>query len=174
MVGAAINEFNILLSRRVSDISHYNNVFSSLLNLRCYIAIPRLVQQLESQSHELYLFPDTHTWLITTTLNDLLKGLSQIGESYKATLFYHYIILKGFQLDLDSCQIQMNELCHRRETQRKIIFRLCKDRLVNQGYGLYFEMIVNKIESDCVTHHHLIYGYCIAGRFIKEAISLFR
>jgi len=123
--GAAINEFNILLSRRVSEISHYNNVFSSLLNLGNYIAIPRLVQQLESQSRELYLFPDIHTWLMlitcnseignistafslfrnkiintghrptTSTLNHLLKGLCQIGESYKALLFYHYIILKG-------------------------------------------------------------------------------
>jgi len=102
---------SISCSLDVSHISHYNNVFSSLLNLRCYIAIPRLVQQLESQSHELYLFPDIHTWLMlvtchselgnistafsllrskiidtghrptTSTLNHLLKALCQIGDT---------------------------------------------------------------------------------------------
>jgi len=140
----------------------------------------------------------------TSTLNHLLKGLCQIGESYKAMLFYHYIILKGFRLDRDSYYFLIRGLCrYSGETQRaiqllrevlllqpqidtdqdydfhvilynRIIFRLCKDRLVHQAYDLYSEMIhVTKINPDFLTHCHLLYGYCIVGQF-KQAIWLDR
>lgn len=51
--GDALYEFNtLLIIKGVSDISLYNNVFSSFLNLGSYIPILHLVQQLESLSHD--------------------------------------------------------------------------------------------------------------------------
>jgi pentatricopeptide repeat domain-containing protein 1 len=55
-----------------------------------------------------------------------------------------------------------------------IIFRLCKDRLVNQACDLYSDMIhVNNIEPNYTTYQNLTYGYCILGQF-KQAMELFR
>jgi pentatricopeptide repeat domain-containing protein 1 len=133
----------------------------------------------------------------TPILNDLFEGLSLQGEIHKALLVYNDFLLKGFKLDYVSYDILIEGLCKIGETEKaiellrqvkivggysnfyvrsfynNIIFRLCKDRLVNQAYDLYSEMIVKKIMPGAITYHNLIYGYCIVGQF-KQAIALFR
>jgi pentatricopeptide repeat domain-containing protein 1 len=144
---------------------------------------------------------DTGYHPTTQNLNHLLRGFCDKHEIHNAMLFYNGIILKkGFQLNCDSYYILINGLCEIGETQtaiqllrkaleidkkpkysmsnfmccyNSIIFRLCKDRLVNQAYELYSEMIhVNNIKPDSATYKHLIYGYCILGQF-KQALRLF-
>jgi pentatricopeptide repeat protein len=90
----------------------------------------------------------------------------------------------GFQFNHRTYQILINGLCYSGETQRaiqllrqvlllkidtrqemyaivllynEIILRLGNDRLVNQAYDLYSEMIVNNIKPDFDTHHHITY-----------------
>ncbi|RHN82097.1 putative tetratricopeptide-like helical domain-containing protein [Medicago truncatula] len=140
----------------------------------------------------------------TQTLNHLLVGFCRRRQTDKAMLFYNDIILKnGFLLNHDSYLILINGLCEIGETQLAInmlrqallidkepkddcdvtdtlkccynsIFRLCKDRLVNQAYDLYSEMIhVNNIEPNYTTYQNLTYGYCILGQF-KQAMELLR
>jgi pentatricopeptide repeat protein len=203
---------------------------SSLLDTRNYDAVISRVEQLESGPHNIYIFPDIHTWSIlitchsrkgniytafslfreiintghrpsTSNLNDLFKALCRKGQAYKAMLFYNYLTLKGgFQFNHRTYQILINGLCYSGETQRaiqllrqvlllkidtrqemyaivllynEIILRLGNDRLVNQAYDLYSEMIVNNIKPDFDTHHHITYGLCVAAQF-KEAISFCR
>ena len=97
--------------------------------------------------------------------------------------FYNDIILKkGFQLDHKCYLVLIKGLCKIGETHtaiqllrryNSIIYRLCKDRLVNQAYDLYSEMIhVNNINPNSCTYNHLVYGYCIIGQF-KQAIDFF-
>lgn len=133
------------------------------------------------------------------TLYYLLYGFCDRDQIHKAMHFYNDIILKkGFQLDHDCYLVLIEGLCKIGETHtaiqllrravqidrelgdftlllcyNSIIYRLCKDRLVNQAYDLYSEMIhVNNINPDSCTYSHLVYGYCILGQF-KQAIEFF-
>jgi len=133
----------------------------------------------------------------TSTLNDLFHGLFLQGEMHKVFPFYNDVLLKGFKLDETSYDFLISGLCKIGETEKAIellrqvqidggyidfyvrsfynttIFRLCEDRLVNQAYDLYSEMIVKKITPCAITYHNLIYAYCIVGQF-KQAIALFK
>jgi pentatricopeptide repeat protein len=53
-----------------------------------------------------------------------------------------------------------------------IIDSMCKDKLVNHAFDLYFEMTTKRISSDVVTYSTLISGFCIVDR-LKEAVDLF-
>ncbi|XP_024634823.1 pentatricopeptide repeat-containing protein At1g12775, mitochondrial [Medicago truncatula] len=128
----------------------------------------------------------------TSILNDLFRSLCIRGH------IYNYITLKsGFQLNDITYYLLVNGLCRIGEAQRaihlfrqvkinincntialtdfynSIILTLCKDRLVNQAYDFYSEMIVKNIPRCCLTYHYLINGYCIIGEF-KQAIALLR
>jgi pentatricopeptide repeat domain-containing protein 1 len=175
-----------------------------------------MLNNLESRSDQIQVFPDIDTWKIlitchsrkcnmasafslfdkliesghhpsTPTLNDLFHGLFLQGEIHKALPFYNDVLLKGFKLDETSYDFLISGLCKIGETEKAIellrqaqidggyidfyvksfynaiIFRLCKDRLVNQAYDLYSEIIVKKITPCVVTYHNLIYGYCTEG-----------
>lgn len=57
-----------------------------------------------------------------------------------------------------------------------ILFRLCKDKLVNQAYDLCSEINHvddNDVKPDAITYLNLIYGHCILTQF-KQALALFR
>lgn len=135
------------------------------------------------------------------TLYDIFDGFCRIGKIHKAILFYNDIVLQGFQLENHTYSILIQGVCEIGETQvaiqllrqalrinsgkqdagfsfkcmyNSIILRLCKDRLANQAYDLYSEMIhTHTFKPDVVTYHHLIYGYCILGQF-EQAIALFK
>lgn len=141
---------------------------------------------------------DTGHHPTAATLYFLLYGFCDRHQIHKAMLFYNYIILKkGFQLNHKCYLVLIEGLCKIGETHtaiqllrralqidgegdftllqcyNSIIYRLCKDRLVNQAYDLYSEMIhVNNINPDSCTYSHLVYGYCILGQF-KQAIDFF-
>jgi len=56
------------------------------------------------------------------------------------------------------------------------LFRLCKDKLVNQAYDLCSEINHvddNDVKPDAITYLNLIYGHCILSQF-KQALALFR
>ncbi|KEH41773.1 pentatricopeptide repeat-containing protein At1g12620 [Medicago truncatula] len=135
------------------------------------------------------------------TLNALLEGFCLRSQIDKAMPFYNDIILKkGYPLDHRSYNILVDGLCEIGETQlainmlrqallierepedtcvsltscyNSIIFRLSKERLVNQAYALYVEMIFNNILLNPITYANLIYGYCIIGHF-KLAVELLK
>jgi pentatricopeptide repeat protein len=49
---------------------------------------------------------------------------------------------------------------------------MCKDKLVDDAFDLYSEMVAKRISPDVVTYSTLISGFCIVGK-LKEAIDLF-
>jgi pentatricopeptide repeat domain-containing protein 1 len=134
-----------------------------------------------------------------STLNYLLQGLCDRGQISKAIIFFNYSILKGFELDDRSYDILIHGLCGIGEIKMathllrqrpcehdtcfgrtmvvyaKVISRLCEDRLVNEAYALFSEIVVKNKKNRLylVLYHRLIYGYCITGQF-KQAIAMFR
>lgn len=136
-----------------------------------------------------------------STLNYLLQGLCDRGQISKAIMFFNYSILKGFELDDCSYDILIHCLCGIGEIKMathllrqrpcehdtvtcfvrlmvvyaKVISRLCEDRLVNEAYALFSEIVVKnkRVMRNRGLHHRLIYGYCITGQF-KQAIAMFR
>ena len=99
----------------------------------------------------------------------LINGLCEIGDTQLAINMLRQALLIDKE-SKDNCDVADTLQC----CYNSIIFRLCKDRLVNQAYDLYSEMIHdNNIEPSYTTYQNLTYGYCILGQF-KQAIELLR
>jgi len=94
----------------------------------------------------------------------LVNGLCRIGEAQKAIHLFRQVEIN---INCNSNTIDLTDFYN------SIILTLCKDRLVNQAYDFYSEMIAKNIPRSCLTYHYLIHGYCIVGQF-KQAIALFK
>ncbi|KAK2423028.1 putative pentatricopeptide repeat-containing protein, mitochondrial [Trifolium repens] len=171
-----VSSFNQLLHQNPTPpIFHFNKILGSLVKANHYYTVVSLHHQIELNGISSSL----------VTSNILINCFSQLGlNSLSFSVFakilkkdYHpdevtlTTLIKGLCLKVGetSAALQLMKQVDGNLVQLDVVMRntvidsMCKDKLVDDAFDLYSEMVAKRISPNFITYSTLISGFCIVG-----------